>query len=198
MMLKFITSNPFKFSDAFQSFKRNGINIKQEFINVPEIQASSAEEVCRAKVVYVSDKINGDFFIEDSSFHIPALNGFPGVYVRYIVETLGVNGIITAMKGLESRGCFFRSCVIYRDQDGQQHEFTFIRDGLFIMDSISTKNILGWSSLWSIIGITSEGCTYAELKKSQQDKLTHYWQKDNSFIKLINFIRSNYNDEKYI
>ena len=189
-MLEFITGNVRKFSDAYQVFKREGINIKQTPMDIPEIQASSAEEICRAKATYAASKLTGNFFIEDSSFNIPALNGFPGVYVRYVLETLGNEGILAAMKGLKSRECFFRSCIIYREESGQQHEFTFVRDGLFITES-AEEAIAGWSDLWRIIGISSKGCHYSKLNIVIQEKLNRDWQRDNTFKRLIKHIQQN-------
>ena len=40
--------------------------------------------------------------VEDAGLFINALNGFPGVYSSYVLETLGVHGVLTLMEHLRS------------------------------------------------------------------------------------------------
>lgn len=187
-MLGFVTSNARKFSEAFQTFEHEGIPIKQVLIDVPEIQASSADEVCRAKARFAATQFSGAFFIEDSSFHIQALNGFPGVYARYVLETLGVEGVLALLKGITSRACSFHSCIIYHDASGEQHEFNFVREGLYVTTRVE-QGTAGWSDLWRIIGITERGNHYSRLDAVTQKQLDKEWREDNTFIRLITHIK---------
>jgi XTP/dITP diphosphohydrolase len=188
MMLGFVTSNARKFSEASQTFEHEGIPIKQVLIDVPEIQASSADEVCRAKARFAAKHFSGAFFIEDSSFHIQALNGFPGVYARYVLETLGVEGVLALLKDITSRACFFRSCIIYQDASGEQHEFNFVREGLYVTTGVE-QGTAGWSDLWRIIGITDRGHHYSRLDAVTQKQLDKEWREDNTFTRLIAHIK---------
>ncbi len=187
-MLGFVTSNARKFSDAFQTFEHEGIPIKQIYIDVPEIQASSADEVCRAKARFAAEHFSDPFFIEDSSFHIQALNGFPGVYARYVLETLGVEGVLALLKDVTSRTCFFRSCIIYHDAWGEQHEFNFVRDGLYVTTSVE-QGTAGWSDLWRIIGVADRGNHYSRLDAVTQKQLDREWREENTFTRFIAHIK---------
>ena len=51
----------------------------------------------------------------DSGFYIDALNGFPRAFVNFALDTLGVNGILDAMRGKENRKCSFKECIAYYD-----------------------------------------------------------------------------------
>ncbi|ATV18078.1 hypothetical protein CFN58_14990 [Pseudomonas avellanae] len=188
MMLGFVTSNARKFSDAAQTFEHEGVPIKQVSLDVPEIQASSADEICRAKARFAAKHFSGTFFIEDSSFHIPVLNGFPGVYARYVLETLGVEGMLALLKGVTSRTCFFRSCIIYHDASGEQHEFNFVREGLYVT-TCAEQATAGWSDLWRIIGIADKRNHYSRLDAVTQKQLDQEWREDNTFTRLIAHIK---------
>lgn len=61
--------------------------------------------------------------VDDSSFHITELGGFPGPYIKYMLSTIGVDGILSFMKGRTDRSAYFLSSLIYVDEDGELHIF---------------------------------------------------------------------------
>lgn len=197
MNIRFVTSNTVKFEDAARYFSVSGIELKQAELAVPEIQADSADEICRAKADYVSERLSGPFFVEDSSFHIPSLNDFPGVYARYVVATLGTEGLLKLMNGMTSRECYFRSCVVFRDKKNTFHEFSFVRDGLFITDQ-AQNNITGWSELWRIIGIVKLNMHFSGLSPEQRSIMESGWLKENAFTRLIEHIRGEHSEKKHL
>lgn len=197
MNIRFVTSNTVKFTDAARYFSASGIGLEQAELAVPEIQADSANEVCRAKADYVSERLSGPFFVEDSSFHIPSLNNFPGIYARYALATLGTEGLLRLMKGLASRECYFRSCVVFRDKNNTFHEFSFVRDGLFITEH-THKNITGWSELWGIIGNANLNKPFSELSPEQRSVMESGWLKENAFTRLIEHIRGEHGEQKHL
>ncbi|WP_324021859.1 hypothetical protein GC090_20270 (plasmid) [Pantoea sp. JZ29] len=188
MMIHFITGNSEKFKDARRHFDSCGINLKQTIMFVPEIQAEHANEVCKRKAEYVSGRINLPFFVEDSSFHIPALKEFPGVYVKYVLETLGTEGLLKVMSGIKNRECYFRSCICYYNEKKEKHEFTFIRDNLYLTEK-PYSSIHGWSQLWNIIGLSDYGKHFSELNPLQASALEDKWRKETPFTQLTDFIR---------
>jgi len=54
---------------------------------------------------------------------IDALDGFPGVYTKYIMQTIGADGILALMNGKENRLARFASCIIFIDDQGEAHTF---------------------------------------------------------------------------
>jgi XTP/dITP diphosphohydrolase len=51
--------------------------------------------------------------IEDAGMFIDCLKGFPGVYSAYVQKTVGNNGILRLMDGMDNRGAAFKSVVGY-------------------------------------------------------------------------------------
>ncbi len=108
MKLYFITSNRNKYEEVKNFLERHGIKV--EWINqrYVEIQAENLEDVVR----YAIERINVEnSFIEDSGLFIKALNGFPGVYSSYVYKTLGLNGILKLLEGIENREAYFVSVI---------------------------------------------------------------------------------------
>ena len=54
---------------------------------------------------------------------IEALNGFPGPYTKYVLATIGVDGLLKLMEGQQNRRCGFAACVGFADPAGKVHIF---------------------------------------------------------------------------
>lgn len=111
--LSFITTNPNKFNEMKEFFNAHGLEL--EWINkaLPEIQAPTFEEVVKFALSTVDMK---NVFIEDAGFFIEALDGFPGVYSRYVYDTLGNAGILRLLEGEENRKATFVAVIGYIDE----------------------------------------------------------------------------------
>ncbi len=184
----FITSNSAKFSQAQRRLSQADISLTQFYMDLPELQASSAEAIAREKALVASTRINEPFFVEDSSFHIPALSGFPGVYVKYAVTTLGCGGILKLMSDIEDRRCYFVSHIAYFDENKKLHSFCFKREGLLIARDIADKSI-GWSEIWKIIKIEKYNKFYHDLTKQEKYEQDKEWDSDDCFCRLTQYLK---------
>ncbi|MEE8402231.1 MAG: non-canonical purine NTP pyrophosphatase, partial [Candidatus Hydrothermarchaeaceae archaeon] len=52
--------------------------------------------------------------IEDAGLFVDALGGFPGVYSRYIEDTIGNAAILKLLSDVKERGAVFQSVVGYK------------------------------------------------------------------------------------
>eukprot|EP00913_Durusdinium_trenchii_P027896 g26156.t1 len=90
---------------------------------LPELQADSFAEICRAKAQEAFHQLGANVVVQDSGFVIEALNGFPGPYTKYVLATIGVSGLLKLMEGQSNRRCGFMACVGFADASGQVHVF---------------------------------------------------------------------------
>jgi XTP/dITP diphosphohydrolase len=113
--LFFITSNPHKFKEMKEFFSANGLEL--EWINkkLPELQADTLDEVVKYALSNYDDE---NVFVEDAGFFIDALGGFPGVYSRYVFDTIGNRGILRLLDVVENRQARFVAVIGYRDSRG--------------------------------------------------------------------------------
>ena len=90
----------------------DGIDMIQ--IDLPEIQGDTVADICRAKTAEafrLAPQL-APFVVQDSGFAIHALRGFPGPYTKYVLSTIGVDGL---MKLMEVAYLEFIPCVVSLD-----------------------------------------------------------------------------------
>jgi XTP/dITP diphosphohydrolase len=113
-MVYFITSNMHKYLETREIFRSHGLELGRISKNYTEIQADTLEEVVKEALKRINRK---KVFIEDAGIFIKALKGFPGVYSRYIEDTIGNQGILRLMRDVKKRSAIFKSVVGYRDAE---------------------------------------------------------------------------------
>ncbi len=91
-----------------------------------EIQDKDIATIATHTVREVKSRIIGPTIVEDSGLFIECLNGFPGPYSAYVYETLGCNGLLKLLIGLEERNAEFRSAIAYTDDSMAPDVMTFI------------------------------------------------------------------------
>lgn len=106
--LHFITSNPHKAREVEALL---GANVKQIRLALAEIQAGSVVEIVRAKLEAGKDLAPPPLAVEDVSLEIEALGGFPGPYVKWLIEAAGGDGLGAIAEGLSTRTATAR-CVV--------------------------------------------------------------------------------------
>ncbi|CAE7233856.1 unnamed protein product [Symbiodinium sp. CCMP2456] len=92
-------------------------------VELPELQADSVAKICAAKTEAAFRLLGGNVVVQDSGFVIEALNGFPGPYTKYVLSTIGVDGLLKLMDGQLNRRCGFAACVGFADARGKVHIF---------------------------------------------------------------------------
>jgi len=113
-MIYFITSNMHKYLETRKIFRSHRLELGRISKNYTEIQADALEEVVKEALKRIKRK---KVFIEDAGIFIKALKGFPGVYSRYIEDTIGNHGILRLMRDVKERSAVFKSVVGYRDAE---------------------------------------------------------------------------------
>jgi non-canonical purine NTP pyrophosphatase (RdgB/HAM1 family) len=122
----FATSNDGKVKSLQRRFERLGVEgfkITKRTLDLIEPQAVSSTEVAKYKAKQAFDVMQKPILVDDSSFHISALGGFPGPFIKYMLETIGIEGILSFMNGKEDRSAYFLSTLVYIDESGNEHVF---------------------------------------------------------------------------
>jgi len=113
--ISFITSNPDKYCEMKAFFEENSLELGWTRVSLPELQADTLEEV----VIHSLSHFDGDgVFVEDAGIFIDSLSGFPGVYSRYVFDTIGNEGILKLMSGVENRSARFEAVVGFKPEGG--------------------------------------------------------------------------------
>jgi XTP/dITP diphosphohydrolase len=113
--LYFITSNKGKLLEAEQKLRPLGYSVVQKDLGYPEIQAETLEQVAMQGVMHVQARFDKPFMLEDAGLFIDTLQGFPGVYSKYVFFTIGLPGILRLLEGVNYRKAVFRSVYAYSE-----------------------------------------------------------------------------------
>ncbi|HSQ97700.1 MAG TPA: non-canonical purine NTP pyrophosphatase [Rickettsiales bacterium] len=177
MEINFITSNKGKIialKDYFKKYFINDLDVKSVKLDIFEPQASSVKEVSKSKALQAYSILKKPLLVEDGGFYIEALNNFPGVYVRYILDTIGAEGILKLMQGQTNRKARFCSCTTYVDEKGElfQFENDFDETDIGLIATEKSKVICekAWSDLWYIYKPYGYQKTLAELTSKEYEE----------------------------
>lgn len=121
----FATGNKGKVHSMRRHLKRANVDIKlvQKALNLLEPQAETATEVAKTKARQAYQQLGCPVLVDDSSFHIAALGGFPGAFIKYMLTTIGISGIMEFMQGKTDRSAYFLSSLVYIDEQGDEYIF---------------------------------------------------------------------------
>lgn len=86
-----VTSNKNKVSEINEIL---GTKYKVSKIDVPEIQSLDINEVISHKAKSAFEKFKKPVLVEDISFETKVLNGLPGPFIKFFLETVGTKGIV--------------------------------------------------------------------------------------------------------
>lgn len=118
--LHYITGNKNKFANAKSFFDNYSIELIQSSLSIYEIQSSDSLEVAQSKINQAWGQLQEPLFINDACWIIPALNGFPGPYMKYINNWFSPHDFINLMQGKADRTIILRDTIIYKDSKCSQ------------------------------------------------------------------------------
>lgn len=121
--LLFVTGNDVKFRLAQDICSEFGIVMNQTALDIPEMQSEDGEPVARDKALRAYELLKQPLIVTDDTWVIPALNGFPGPYMKSMNTWFTAEDWLRLTKGLEDRTIILRQIAVYQDAD-QQKVFT--------------------------------------------------------------------------
>lgn len=182
MQFNLVTSNEGKVKELSSLLSPFGHTATQLDVDCPEIQTSSLEEVVEFGLDWlINQQIKAPFIIDDAGVFIEALNNFPGVYSRYIFDTIGLNGVLKQMNDIENRSATFRCVLGLVLEDGSKHNFVGECKGNLIDEQRGTGGF-GYDPIFIPHGFEK---TFSELSFNEKNKTSHRGQ---AMKKLIDFI----------
>jgi len=87
----FITGNPNKLREV-KAILEPDIEVRSHSIDLEEVQGS-LEEVTISKCQRAADIMDGPVLVEDTALCFHALGGLPGVYIKWFLTTIGLDGL---------------------------------------------------------------------------------------------------------
>jgi XTP/dITP diphosphohydrolase len=187
MIIYFATSNAGKVTNAQAALKPFGILVKQLKVDLVESRAEDPAEIALEKAKQAYTKYKKPLMVEDSGFFIEALGGFPMTHIKFSLKTMGVDGILRAMRGAKSRACEWRMTVAYVYGPGKHKTFTFVEKGVIAHKPHPVLRPM-MSDYWRLYvpKMLSAKNTKAlsDMSEGEMTEWMAYFSKNNQFLKL--------------
>ena len=181
--ITYVTGNWAKILSARQILEPLGFEVEQVKLDVPELQDDLIENVAKYSAKWASDKLKTSVLKNDSGICIDALNGFPGPYTHYVDDTLGEDGILKLLEGVENRDAHFEEVLAYCEYGKEPVVFKSITKGKI---AIEKSGKYGWS--WDFIFVP-EG-TDKTLGNYDDDIRFKYWNME-GYNELVEYLKEN-------
>ncbi len=183
--LTLVTGNAGKVAELGAQVAALGYTVLQDKRGYPEVQADDLAEVCAAGARHLlASGLKPPFLLEDSGLFVAALKGFPGVYSRHALDTIGCAGILRLLRDteLELRSAAFRTHLLYIDADGRAHGFDGVCKGRITERPTGTGGF-GFDPVFVPDG--GDGATFAAMDVAAKNRLSHRGQAVRAFLAYL-------------
>jgi|BEDMetMinimDraft_2_1075160.scaffolds.fasta_scaffold00028_7 XTP/dITP diphosphohydrolase len=157
-----------------------GIPIRWVKYAKPEIQGERLEDIARFSAISMFQIIGSPLIVEDAGLFIEALNGFPGPYTSFVNRTIGIQGVLRLMSGIENRKAYFKSVICYVDEDST-HIFVGTVDGSISLEP-KGENGFGFDPIFVP---EKDKRTFAQMEPQLKNRISH---RSRAFSKLASFL----------
>jgi non-canonical purine NTP pyrophosphatase (RdgB/HAM1 family) len=159
-----VTGNPSKLAEARRLFP----TLDAEELDLPEIQSLDLHEVLLAKGREAHRRLGHPVIVEETGLDLPALRGFPGPLVKWMLEAIGADGIARLASHEGDTRATARCAMLYTDGDRE----------LIVEGSTSGHLVLpprgGQGFGWDPVFQPDESeHTYGEMTPEEKDAISH-------------------------
>ncbi len=111
----FATNNERKTGEAQLGCKLFNIKVKQIKLDIEEIQSSNPKDISKHKAKAAYFLVKKPIVVSDSFWNIPALNGFPGGYMKDIANWFTSQDFINLINNHKDKRISFTESIAYKD-----------------------------------------------------------------------------------
>lgn len=166
MNILYATTNDYKLLAANTALKELNLTLEklpEGMPDIAEIQADSQQEVAIDKALKYYELLKKPLIVMDFGFFIEELNGFPGIYTKHAIHTIGVKGLKELVRTVKNRTAYTQRTVVYIDKSGYK-VFTSKCPGIIL-----SKERGGSGRDYDFIfQVTATGKTLAEMTEEEK------------------------------
>ncbi|KAG0224139.1 hypothetical protein BGW41_005238 [Actinomortierella wolfii] len=177
--LVFVTGNKNKLVEVQQILGPH-FDLESVKIDLPELQGTT-QEVSREKCRRAAELVGGPVITEDTSLGFTAMNGLPGPYIKWFLESLGHDGLNKMLDGFGDRSAFALCTFAYSKGPGTEPILFEGRTDGKIVPARGPTNF-GWDPIFQPDGFEE---TYAEMHKDVKNTISHRYR---SLAKLREYL----------
>lgn len=144
--ITFVTGNWAKIATAKKILEPLGIVVNHVKMDTTEIQCDDVNDIAKASAKEASEKLKCTVLKNDTGLFVESLNGFPGPYTHYVDETIGEDGLLKLMEGIDNRRAYFKEAYAICEYGRDPIVFNSYTYGTILKKKEGT---FGWS--WDFI-----------------------------------------------
>ena len=184
----FVTSNRRKFASLKKLLQPLDIDLRRLDYDFDEGRSLDIRSIAEDKLSQAKKAFPGKHLVvDDRGFFVPALKGFPGPFVKLLLNSFSYPGVIKLMQDETDRRAIFSFAVGYFDGT-KDHIFVADEEG-FITDKPRGNNLHGWTELLYIYGHPSfPGRSLAELSDDEWRKYLTAIEDVDAFVLLRDYL----------
>lgn len=158
----FITGNEGKLKESQALIPE----IKGKKLDLPEIQEIDPYKIIKKKLKEATDKYTGHFLVEDTSLYLKCLNGFPGPLIKWMLKSIGNDGIYELVNKYDNNQVLAKTIIGYTNNSN----IKFFEGELkgTIVEPRGEKGF-GWDSIFQPDGFNK---TLAEMNTKEKNKIS--------------------------
>jgi len=178
----FVTSNEHKALTARIICDRYDVKFDSEDLDIVEIQDDDGEVIAADKARQAFKACSSPVVVNDTTWIIPGLNGWPGPYMKQMNTWLTPEDFVRLTANLEDRRIIQRSILAYKDAD-QEKIFSVDMEGILLKEPRGASRYTNFTVTSFNNGKTSfaedsaDGYTDYTKRQSAWDELCQWLQK---------------------
>lgn len=133
--LLYVTTNQIKIDKAEHNLNPLKIDVKPYHLDIPELQSYDGAQIAKQKAQYAYQQLQQPLLVNDDSWSIPALNGFPGPNMKQCNHFLRPEDWLRLMHGVDDRRIFLVSYYVFHDGT-KLHLFKSKQERVFLENSL--------------------------------------------------------------
>jgi inosine triphosphate pyrophosphatase len=165
--ITFVTGNAKKLAEV-QRIVGDDLPLVSQGLDLPELQGEP-EEVASVKAKEAFSRIGTPVLVEDTSLCFNAMQGLPGVYIKWFLDKLGHDGLNQMLVGFEDKTAYAQCIFAYCDESGETKVFVGQTHGKIV--PARGDNKFGWDPIFE--PDESNGLTYAEMTMDAKNAISH-------------------------
>ena len=160
-----VTGNPGK---ARELKRICGIEIAHEPVDLPEIQGLDLLTVLRSKTREAYRQLGRPVIVDETGLELAALNGFPGPLIKWLLQSIGAEGLGRLGQSLHDDRITAHCAVMFFD--GEREVVGEGRTRGRLVFPPRGDDGFGWDPVFLPDG---DGLTYAEMSAERKDEIGH-------------------------
>ncbi len=187
--IKFVSTNRGKAKVLAECLAAVGAELQRIELPIIEPQGSTLEAVALDKARQAFSMIEEPLVVEDSGLCVDGLAGFPGPVTKFMLETIGVAGLLRLANGLPSRTCRFVGALVYVDEDGVTHTFVDKQGvGTLALEVDGTRCAEAWSTTWNVFIPEGASKPLSALSPAERNAQFARWQAHSVYAQFAQWL----------